>query len=150
MHDIERVAQGLRTAEVLAREASGGALATAGAAIVLERLRAEAPVRTGRLGASLQARGPALQAGGTGSEVTFWGLGYGAMLARGTRPHPIEPRRGRFLVFRRYGRLVLARRVWHPGTKANPFPRRAAQRAMPALRGLLLERGEAVLAAVRG
>jgi hypothetical protein len=150
MNDIERVVQGLRTAEALAREAAGGALMTAGAAIVLERLQAEAPVRTGRLRSSLQARGPALQAGGTGSEVTFWGLGYGALLARGTRPHLIAPRRGRFLVFRRDGRLVLARRVWHPGTKANPFPQRAVQQAMPALRALLLERGESVLAAVRG
>ncbi len=45
----------------------------------------------------------------------------------GTRPHVITPKRGKFLVFKgRGGQTIYARKVQHPGTKANPFLRDAA------------------------
>jgi hypothetical protein len=45
----------------------------------------------------------------------------------GTRPHVIRPRRRKALRFlsSRAGGIVFARRVFHPGTRANPFLRDA-------------------------
>lgn len=45
----------------------------------------------------------------------------------GTRPHEIRPRRVRALRFEMGPRLVFAARVWHPGTRANPFLTDAAR-----------------------
>lgn len=39
----------------------------------------------------------------------------------GTRPHAILPRRARALRFKQGGRVVYARRVFHPGTRPNPY-----------------------------
>lgn len=47
----------------------------------------------------------------------------------GTRPHVILPRRGKYLVFEVGGRTVYARRVNHPGNKADPFLTRALRDA---------------------
>jgi hypothetical protein len=49
----------------------------------------------------------------------------------GTRPHVIRPRRpGGVLRFTVNGRVVYARYVNHPGTKANDFPRKALRAAL--------------------
>lgn len=49
---------------------------------------------------------------------------YAAYVEFGTRPHEIRPKKeGGVLVFRSQGRLVYARVVQHPGTKAQPFIR---------------------------
>lgn len=42
-------------------------------------------------------------------------------VAGGTRPHPIDPVNGQFLVFPKDGQIVFATHVDHPGTTANPF-----------------------------
>ncbi|WP_280499023.1 HK97 gp10 family phage protein [Nocardia cyriacigeorgica] len=39
----------------------------------------------------------------------------------GTRAHEIRARYAQALRFRMGGQTVFARRVWHPGTRANPF-----------------------------
>lgn len=40
---------------------------------------------------------------------------------KGTRPHTIRPKTKKVLRFRVHGRVVFARVVRHPGTKANDF-----------------------------
>lgn len=47
----------------------------------------------------------------------------------GARPHVIRPRRKRALKFQAGGRTVFAKKVNHPGNRANPFLLRAAQQA---------------------
>lgn len=47
----------------------------------------------------------------------------------GARPHVIRPRRAQFLRFKVGGKVVYARKVNHPGNRANPFLRRGAQAA---------------------
>lgn len=44
---------------------------------------------------------------------------------QGTRPHVIKPRRAQALRFEVDGRIVYAKIVRHPGTRANPFLQRA-------------------------
>ena len=129
---VARAAAALRLAAV---DPAGPDLAADGAATLLEHLRQEAPQRSGRLRRSIQA-------GPSGPVVDLWGLAYGALLARGTRPHPIRPRGSLPLVFRSGGRLVFARLVHHPGTRPDDFPRRAADAATPALRALLRRRAQ--------
>jgi len=48
-------------------------------------------------------------------------------VAGGTRPHPIDPVNGQFLVFPKDGVTWFATHVEHPGTKANPFLIKAAK-----------------------
>lgn len=50
---------------------------------------------------------------------------YAAAVNDGTRPHIIRPRNASVLRFVVGGRVVYARVVHHPGTRANPFLDRA-------------------------
>ena len=49
------------------------------------------------------------------------GAPYGRFIEYGTRPHVILPRRSNVLAFTVGGSLVFAKKVNHPGTKAQPF-----------------------------
>lgn len=53
-------------------------------------------------------------------------------IVRGTRPHTIVPVRARALRFywKKVGRIVFFKRVFHPGTRANPFIHRTVNRLM--------------------
>lgn len=48
-------------------------------------------------------------------------LPYAKMHHDGTVPHVIAARNTRFLRFTQRGRVVYARRVYHPGTRPNPY-----------------------------
>lgn len=95
---------------------------------VMNRAKILAPVDTGRLRASIRIESRRLltlrSVYTIGSDVS-----YAPMVHDGTRPHQIRPKRAytlsrgrkpalRFLVG---GRVVYARVVNHPGTKARPF-----------------------------
>ncbi len=87
---------------------------------VMNRARVLAPVDTGRLRASIRIesrRTLALRTVYTiGSDVE-----YAPYVNDGTRPHIIRPKRAQALRFVIGGRVVFARVVHHPGTKARPF-----------------------------
>lgn len=125
---VRSAATTLRQAASTASAASG--LPDAAAGVLVDAVRREAPARSGRLRASIVARG-------SGAERGVWGIGYGQDVARGTRPHLIRPRQAQALVFRVGGRTIFARLVQHPGAPPNDFPRRAVVAASPALRLLL-------------
>lgn len=59
---------------------------------------------------------------------------YSGFVNDGTRPHVIRPRNAQALRFRVGGRVVFARVVHHPGTRARPFLDRAL-REVAAQRG---------------
>lgn len=61
---------------------------------------------------------------------------YARVVTDGSRAHRIEPRNARALHWMEGGRDVFARSVNHPGTRPNPFPRKALQ----ALRPWIMER----------
>lgn len=49
------------------------------------------------------------------------GVGYALYHHEGTRPHPIDPVRGRYLVFKVGGVTIFASHVDHPGTRPNRY-----------------------------
>lgn len=93
---------------------------------VAEIAAAEAP---GRMGAFV---GSEVRAGPTGLSGVIWCDHHAVHLVlRGTRPHPIRPRRkkgknGRpaMLRFEVGGEVLFRREVFHPGTRPNPFLQR--------------------------
>lgn len=64
-------------------------------------------------------------------------VSYVSYVIRGTPPHPIEPRNVSRLHWIEGGNHVYRSRVYHPGTKPNPFPERAAKPIAPIINGKL-------------
>lgn len=89
------------------------------------RAKQLAPVDTGRLRGSIQAqprftfRGPTVRVSADVNYATF--------VENGTAPHVIRPRNAKALKFKIGGRVVFARVVHHPGTKAVHFMARAVR-----------------------
>lgn len=86
----------------------------------LERLaQHDVGVKTGALRASITSR---LTVQSTGLVMTVGSANRVAYLHHeGTKPHVILPRRANALRFEMHGKIVIARKVNHPGTKANPY-----------------------------
>lgn len=98
----------------------------------------EAPRRTGNLGRSIRIGRV------TPNEAeTIAGASYALFVHEGTRAHDIVPRTKKALRFpadsgsatlggrvRSGGKVRFAKRVRHPGTKANPFMLRGAKKAI--------------------
>jgi hypothetical protein len=70
---------------------------------------------------------------GTGNKITaqITASGFTALIEEGgrTKAHPIQPRRGPFLVFRIGAKTIFARRVNHPGSqfRREPYMEKAAE-----------------------
>jgi HK97 gp10 family phage protein len=97
----------------------------------VENAKVEAPVKTGRLRASIKeeaehAFGEMSVRGGVSANTP-----YALFVHQGTRPHFIYARRASALRFfwPRVGRVVYFKHVHHPGTKPRPFLLHAAEEA---------------------
>ena len=92
-----------------------------------------APVRSGRLASSIRyernSAGGATVSGRIGTHVPYAGYVVG-----GTLPHLIRPVAARSLHWVSGGQGHFARLVHHPGTRANPFARRAIEEKMDRVR----------------
>jgi len=93
---------------------------------VLRTAQAFAPVKTGALRAQIEktiklsTSGPVV--------VTIRSKGKKAVwMERGTSPHTIAPKNGKFLKFSAGGKTVFARVVHHPGTKAYEYMKNALE-----------------------
>jgi len=92
-----------------------------------------APVKFGRLRAGIT---PTIKNNGVTGVVSV-NVGYGIFVHEGTKPHQILPRNRKMLAWStmlsgrstKYNRF--ARRVMHPGTKANLFLKKAADFEKP-------------------
>lgn len=100
---------------------------------VVNRAKVLAPVDTGRLRSSIRAEPPRIFTL-RGSVTVGSDIEYAGFVHDGTRPHQIRPRNVQALRFRIGGRIVYARVVNHPGTRARPFLDRAL-REVAARRG---------------
>jgi hypothetical protein len=98
----------------------------------------EVPRRTGNLGRSIRIG----RVTPTEAE-TIAGASYAIYVHEGTRAHDIRPKNRKALAFpadsgsatlggrvRKGGKVRFAKRVRHPGTKANPFMLRGAKKAI--------------------
>ena len=86
-----------------------------------ELIRERAPRRTGRL---IRSIGSTIE--GTRALVGVK-VDYARFLEWGTRPHEIRPRHARALRFVIRGRVIFAKRVWHPGIRPRLFVLSAAE-----------------------
>lgn len=110
---------------------------------ILAEMEARVPVRSGRLRTSLGVRvEPDRVIIGPDAQVAP----YGGFVEFGTRPHVIRPKRsGGVLVFTVGGTKVFARKVQHPGTKAQPYVRPAFQAWVDSLGTMAAEANVKVL-----
>lgn len=77
---------------------------------------------TGETAASIRVNGP--ERGRLGPEATVSSnTDHATDLHEGTKPHIIKAKPGSKMVFfwRKAGRVVMKKKVYHPGTPANPF-----------------------------
>ena len=100
---------------------------------IANQARADVPVLTGNLGRTIRERSitqpaPLIVEGGV--DAGGRDAPYAPFVHQGTRPHVIMPRNARALRFEVGGRTVFARRVNHPGTRARPFLKNAADRVI--------------------
>jgi hypothetical protein len=97
----------------------------------------EVPRKTGNLGRTIRIGRV------TDREAeTLATASYALYVHEGTKPHDIRPRKAKVLAFpaagsgtlsgrvKKGGRVIFAKRVRHPGTKANPFMLRGARKAI--------------------
>lgn len=91
---------------------------------VVPNARGRVNVRSGELRDSI-GHTPARAVGTQARTEVFARAEHAIWIHEGTRPHEIRPRRAKALRFTIGTRVVFARRVWHPGTTANPFLRDA-------------------------
>lgn len=117
---VDTGALGRQVAPILARKAASITRR------ITAQARQNAPVRTGNLARSIEPdpirfSGPFRVDTGVTAHAN-----YAAAVHDGTRPHVIRPRVARALKFQMDGRTVFAKSVRHPGTRARPFLRNAA------------------------
>jgi len=98
-----------------------------------ELIRERAPRRTGKLARSI---GSAIEGNRALVGVR---VDYARFLEWGARPHEIRPRHARALRFVMRGRVVFAKRVWHPGIRPRLFVLSAAEALGAELEGLASE-----------
>lgn len=133
---IERSDQGFRNRWRWHATASRWA-AEVGQAMV-EAVRAEAPVgkkdaNNGRLRDSITFK-PTITSTNARVEVTSR-VPYVGYVINGTPPHVIEPRTATILHWQKDGNHFYRHRVYHPGTRPNPFPERALRGRTSAIQG---------------
>lgn len=100
------------------------------ARFVEDKAKHDAPVGNYKGGGSLRQSIKTHRYGNTGFVVKVNSL-YGVYVDQGTKPHVILPRYKKMLAFKVDGKWVRAKRVNHPGTKANPFFSNAVDAANP-------------------
>lgn len=85
--------------------------------MTVELLRNVTPVDQGDLQQSWRIVGQGKHYVEVGTSL----IGLVEQLSEGTSPHLIEPKNGKVLRFEKGGQEVFATRVFHPGTRPNPF-----------------------------
>jgi hypothetical protein len=92
---------------------------------ILNRSAILCPVDTGRLRASGKMSFREAKRGPTG--VVVYAVKYALAVHDGTGPYIIMPKKRKVLKFKVGGKTVFAKRVRHPGVRARPFLRLAAE-----------------------
>jgi len=110
---------------------------------ILAEMESRVPVDSGRLRTSLRIKVEADRVT-IGPDDSI--ADYGGYVEFGTKPHVIRPKTpGGVLVFKMNGTLVYAKKVNHPGTKAQPFVRPAFEAWVDSLGTMAAEANIKVL-----
>jgi len=125
--NIEIIARLRDRVGIILREAS-----EAWASRIEQILRMHTPLQDGRLRNELYIE---LRRDG----IAVVGPEYLLYLILGTRPHEILPHRARALRFDIEGRVIFAKRVYHPGFPPQPFFREFLRKAFEILPEILAE-----------
>lgn len=131
--DIHRLAEALRRSGQESHATTMGVLIEA-ANYILTEMEIRVPVDTGELRNSLsvQVMGDRVRIGPTAD--------HGVYVEFGTQPHEIRPKTaGGTLRFTINGRVIYAKVVRHPGTKAQPFVRPAFEAWVDSLGAMVEE-----------
>lgn len=75
---------------------------------------------------------------------------YGEFVREGTKPHEIVPVNAQALRFEIGGKIIFARRVQHPGSRANPYHKRTMARLRSQIQNIVNQMGEKVTAYLSG
>ena len=136
---VLRLARDFAAAPALVEQETARAMVES-VAIAEAEVRSRTPVRTGRLRASVNGRViPATAAGGVVRGTLTIGMpSYARFVEEGTRPHVIVARRKRALAFKVGGKVVIVRRVRHPGTKGAHMLRDGMAAARPRIEASFL------------
>ena len=125
---LDELTSALRKSPIIAGKHIGKAIALS-VALVNRNAKLEAPVgKTGMLKSGIHSRINPLN-GKVESTV-----GYGVFVHEGTSPHIIRPVKKKALYWK--GAAHPVKLVRHPGTKANPFMKRGAERSEIGVQGL--------------
>ena len=110
---------------------------------ILAEMESRVPVDTGRLRTSLRIKvDPDRVTIGPNEDIAD----YGGYVEFGTKAHTIRPKTpGGVLVFKMNGTTVYAKKVNHPGTKAQPFVRPAFEAWVDSLGTMAAEANVKVL-----
>ncbi len=109
--------------------------------LLTDAFRREAPVRTGKLQASIGTQEGAESLSVVSDDVTDSGYRVALGVISGTKAHDIVPRQASVLVFYASdGKLVFTRHVSHPGTARNTFHSRAWHDVEPEVVALFARR----------
>jgi len=127
INGLDKLTTALKNSPIIAAKQISRAIALS-VALVNRNAKLEAPARTGRLRAGIHSRINPLN-GKVESTV-----GYGIFVHEGTSPHIIRPVNKKALYWK--GAAHPVKLVHHPGTKANPFMKRGAERSELGVQGL--------------
>lgn len=93
----------------------------------------ETPVDTGHLQRNIMSSTYKLKGEIYPRDITGKNVKYASAVHDGVPARTIYPKRKKVLVFRKNGKLIFAKKVRHPGIKANPFFTRAVEKYNPVL-----------------
>ena len=125
---LDKLTLALKNSPIIAAKQISRAIALS-VALVNRNAKLEAPVgKTGMLKSGIHSKISPLN-GKVESTV-----GYGVFVHEGTSPHIIRPTKKKALYWK--GAAHPVKLVHHPGTKANPFMKRGAERSKLGVQGL--------------
>ena len=130
INGLDKLTTALKNSPIIAGKQIGKAIALS-VALVNRNAKLEAPAKTGILRAGIHSRINPLN-GKVESTVN-----YGIFVHEGTSPHIIRYKKsGRGGLYNSKTKQGFGRLVHHPGTKANPFMKRGAERSEIGVQGL--------------
>lgn len=88
-----------------------------------------APYKTGRLRRSIHNRMLNVLEGEVSTATS-----YAAAVEFGTKAHLIVPKRAKVLAFKKGGKTIFAKRVWHPGFPGRFYMKKTTQHIQPKIR----------------